>query len=64
LKQATFRHPVEQQDSFDVVKSLWKTLTNMTFEQLLQDDIYRVEMIKVLKAKKVQILTFRETHTT
>ena len=31
LKQATFRHPVEQQDPFDVVETLWRTPTNMIF---------------------------------
>ena len=36
----------------------------MTFEQLLQDDIYRVEMMKALEAEKVQALTPRETRTT
>ena len=25
LKRATFRHPVEQQDPFDVVETLWRT---------------------------------------
>src|SRR6266498_5047781 len=44
LKRATFRHPVEQQDPFDVVETLWRTPTNMTFGQLLQDDTYRAEM--------------------
>ena len=38
--------------------------TNMTFEQLLQDDMYRVEIMKTLKAEKVQILTLRETRIT
>ncbi len=33
----------------------------MTFGQLLQDDIYRVEMMKALEAEKVQALTPRET---
>ncbi len=56
LKQATFRHPVEQQDPFDVVETLWRTPTNMTFGQLLQDDTYRAEMMKALKAEKVQAL--------
>ncbi len=64
LKQATFRHPVEQQDPFDVVKTLWRTPTNMTFGQLLQDDTYRVEMMKVLEAEKVQALIPWETHIT
>ena len=36
----------------------------MTFGQLLQDDTYRVEMMKVLKAEKVQALTPKETCTT
>ena len=57
LKQATFRHPVEQQDPFDVVKTLWRMPTNITFRQLLQDNTYRVDMMKVLKAEKVQVLT-------
>ncbi len=35
LKRATFRHSVEQQDPFDMIKSLWRILTNMTFGQLL-----------------------------
>ncbi len=34
--------------------------TNMTFRQLLQDDTYRVEMMKVLEVEKVQALTPRE----
>src|SRR6266540_3913956 len=37
--------------------------TNMTFGQLLQDDTYRTKIMKALKAKKVQALTFRETCT-
>ncbi len=57
LKRATFRHPVEQQDPFDVVETLWRTPTNMTFGQLLQDDTYRAEMMKALEAEKVQTLT-------
>ena len=57
LKRATFRHPVEQQDPFDVVETLWRTPTNMTFGQLLQDDTYRAEMMKALDAEKVQTLT-------
>ncbi len=36
----------------------------MTFGQLLQDDTYRVEIMKTLEAKKVQALTPREIHTT
>ncbi len=64
LKQATFRYPVEQQDPFDVVKTLWRMPTNMTFGQLLQDDTYRVEMMKALEAEKVQALTPWETCTT
>ena len=64
MKQATFKHPVEQQDSFDVVETLWRTPTNMTFGQLLQDDTYRAEMVKALEAEKVQALTPRETRTT
>ncbi len=64
LKRATFRHPVEQQDPFDVVETLWRTPTNMTFGQLLQDDTYRAEMMKALEAEKVQALTPRETRTT
>ncbi len=55
---------MKQQDPFDVVKTLWKTPTNMTFGQLLQDDIYRTEMMKALEAEKVQALTLRETRTT
>src|SRR6266542_3335382 len=39
-------------------------LTNMTFGQLLQDNTYQAEMIKALKAEKVQALTSRETRTT
>ena len=35
----------------------------MTFGQLLQDDTYRAEMMKTLKAEKVQALTPRETRT-
>ena len=31
LKWATFRYPVKQQDPFDIVKTLWKMPTNMTF---------------------------------
>ncbi len=38
-------------------------LTNITFEQLLQDDTYRAEIIKALEAEKVQTLTSRETCT-
>ena len=38
--------------------------TNMIFGQLLQDDTYRAEMIKVLKVEKVQALTPRETRIT
>ncbi len=38
--------------------------TNMTFEQLLQDDTYRAEMMKVLEAEKVQTLTPQKTRTT
>jgi len=36
----------------------------MPFRQLLQDDIYRAEMMKALKAKKMQALTLKETHNT
>ena len=36
----------------------------MTFGQLLQDDIYRAEMMKALEAEKVQALTSQETRTT
>ncbi len=36
----------------------------MIFKQLLQDDTYRVEMMKVLEAEKVQALTSRETRIT
>jgi len=36
----------------------------MTFGQLLQDNTYRIEMMKTLEAKKVQALTLRETYTT
>src|SRR6266542_2209596 len=57
LKRAIFRHPVEQQDPFDVVETLWRTPTNMTFGQLLQDDTYRAEMMKALEVEKVQTLT-------
>ncbi len=64
MKRATFRHPVEQQDPFDVVETLWKTPTNMTFGQLLQDNTYKAEMIKALEVEKVQALTLRETRTT
>ena len=53
LKWVTFRHLIEQQDLFDIVESLWKILTNITFGQLLQDDTYKTEMIKALKAEKV-----------
>ncbi len=35
--------------------------TNITFGQLLQDDTYRAEMMKVLEAEKVQALTPRKT---
>ena len=35
LKRVTFRHLIEQQDPFDVVKTLQRTPTNMTFGQLL-----------------------------
>ncbi len=55
LKQASFRHPVEQQDPFDIVENLWKTPTNMTYGQ---DDTYRVKMMKALdEVEKVQALT-------
>ncbi len=64
MKRATFRHSVEQQDPFDVVETLWRTPTNMTFGQLLQDNTYRAEMIKALEVEKVQALTLRETRTT
>ncbi len=64
LKRATFRHPVEQQDLFDVVETLWRMPTNMTFGQLLQDDTYRAEMMKALEVEKVQALTLQETCTT
>jgi len=64
LKQTTFRHSIEQQDPFNVVKMLWRTLTNMTFGQLLQDNTYKAEMMKVLEAEKVQALTPRETRIT
>src|SRR6266542_4568821 len=40
------------------------TSTNITFGQLLQDDTYRMEMMKALEVKKVQVLTPRETHIT
>jgi len=36
----------------------------MTFGQLLQDDTYRVKMMKALEAEKVQTLTFRKIRTT
>jgi len=36
----------------------------MTFEQLLQDNTYRAEMMKALKVEKVQALTSRKTRTT
>jgi len=36
----------------------------MIFGQLLQDDTYRVEMIKALEAEKVQALTLREKRIT
>ena len=55
---------MEQQDPFDIVKTLWRMSTNMTFEQLLQDDTYRSEIMKVLEAERVQALTSRETRTT
>ena len=64
MKRATFRHLVEQQDPFDVVETLWRTPTNMTFGQLLQDNTYRAEMIKALETEKVQTLTPREIYTT
>ncbi|SRR6266498_1004784 len=37
--------------------------TNMTFGQLLQDDMYKAEMMKALEAEKVQALIPRETRT-
>ena len=55
---------MKQQDPFDIVKTLWRMPTNMTFGQLLQDDTYRVEMMKALEAEKVQALTPREIHIT
>ena len=60
LKRATFRHLVEQQDPFDIVETLWRTPINMIFGQLLQDDTYRAEMMRALKAEKVQALTPQE----
>ena len=36
----------------------------MTFEQLLQYDTYRIEIMKALEIEKVQTLTSRETRTT
>ncbi len=36
----------------------------MIFGQLLQNDTYRVEVMKALEAEKVQALTPRETRTT
>ena len=36
----------------------------MTFRQLLQDDMYRAEMMKVLEAEKVQALIPQETRIT
>ena len=36
----------------------------MTFKQLLQDDTYRVEIIKALKAEKIQVLTLWESRIT
>jgi len=36
----------------------------MTFRQLFQDNTYRVEMMKALKAEKIQALTSREIYTT
>src|SRR6266542_6330168 len=36
----------------------------MIFGQLLQNDTYRVEVMKTLEAEKVQTLTPRETRTT
>jgi len=38
--------------------------TNMTFGQLLQDDTYRAEMMKVLEVEKVQVLIPKEIHIT
>ncbi len=65
-KPVTFTKPVVYQDPYDILKDLWLTPANITYDQLFQDPEYKTQIVKAFEEEieSIQILTLKQQRST